>query len=275
MNLSIVIICKNGAPDLPETFLSVKGLGDEILFYDSGSSDDSVQIAKDFGARVVTGTWEGYGRTRYKAAQLATNDWILMLDTDEVIDKELKASISNLDLRKENVVYNFRYKNFYGKKYIRNGEWGNDSHIRMANRTAVYSDQEIVHEKLFLQHGLTVQTLPGYILHYTAHNSIEYAQKMVEYARLCAEKYNRQGRHSSFINILFSPMFSFMQNYFFKLGFLDGWEGFCCARMSAWYTFLKYAQLRDLQQRRKRGKVFNVLPKKSTHQKFYSIKISK
>jgi glycosyltransferase involved in cell wall biosynthesis len=258
MNLSIVIICKNGSPGISETLLSVKELGNEILVYDSGSCDDSIQIARDFGARVVTGTWEGYGRNRYKAAQLATNDWILMLDTDEVIDKELKASILNLDLHKENYVYNIRYKNFYGKKYIRYGEWGNDSHIRMANRKAVYSDQEIVHEKLFLQSGLIIQTLPGCILHYTAHNSIEYANKIVEYARLSAEKYKRQGRHSTFINIFFSPIFSFLQNYFFKLGFLDGWEGFSCARMTAWYTFLKYAQLRDLHQSAKIGKVFTL-----------------
>ena len=267
MNLSIVIICKNGAPGISETLLSIKGIGNEILVYDSGSCDDSVQIAKDFGASVVTGTWEGYGRNRYKAAQLAANDWILMLDTDEVINKELKESILTIDLQKENFVYNIRYKNFYGKKYIRHGEWGNDSHIRMANRKAVYSDQETVHEKLFLQHGLIIQTLPGFILHYTAHNSVEYAYKMVEYARLSAEKYYRQGRHSSFIKIFFSPLISFLQNYFFKLGFLDGWEGFCCARMSAWYTFLKYAQLRDLKQTRKMGKVFNVLPKNTSNEK--------
>lgn len=275
MNLSIVIICKNGERGLPETLLSVKDLGNDILVYDSGSSDASIQIAMDFGARVVKGIWEGYGRTRYKAAQLATNNWILMVDTDEVLDEELKSAIRMLDLEKENFVYNIRYKNFYGKKLIRNGEWGNDSHIRMANRNAVYSDQEIVHEKLFLQHGLVIKTLPGYILHYTAHNSIEYAQKMIEYARLCAEKYHRQQKHSSFINIFFAPLFSFIQNYFFKLGFLDGWEGFCCARMSAWYTFLKYAHLREIQQIRKTGTVFTVASKNISEEKLYSIKISK
>ena len=268
MNISVVIICKNGARGIAETILSVKELGSEILVYDSGSSDESVQIAKDFGVRVVTGTWEGYGRTRYKAAQLASNDWILMLDTDEVIDRELKMSILNLDLSREYFVYNIRYKNFYGKKQIKNGEWGNDSHIRMANRNAVSSDQEIVHEKLFLQEGLIIQTLPGYIVHFTAYNSIEYAYKMVEYARLCAEKYNRLGIKSSLIKIFLSPLFSFLQNYFFKLGFLDGWEGFCCAGMSAWYTFLKYAQLRDLQQSRKTGKVLNVSHANSLSKKF-------
>ena len=74
-----------------------------------------------------------------------------------------------------------------------------------------------------------------------------FANKVVEYARLSAEKYQKQGRRTSFVKIYCSPAFSFIQNYFFKMGFRDGWKGFICAGMTAWYTFLKYANLKELE----------------------------
>lgn len=256
MNISVVIICKNGSPRLAETILSVMGIGNEILLYDSGSTDDSIKIAELFGVTIRQGAWEGYGRNRYKASQLAKNDWILMVDTDEVLDDELKTAILNIDLTNEKMVYNMRYKNFYGNKHIQHGEWGNDSHIRMANRRTVHIDQEIVHEKLFLQKGLSICTLKGSLLHYTVQDSTDYARKVMDYAMLSAAKYQQQGRRSSFIKIYCSPLFSFLQNYFFKLGFLDGWKGFVCAAMTAWYTFLKYTKLKELERQG------TVLPKK-------------
>ncbi len=251
MKISVVIICKNGSSRIAETILSVRGIGDEILVYDSGSTDDSLQKARGFGVRIEHGTWEGYGRNRYKAGQLAAYDWILMLDTDEVLDAELRDSLLSVDLADEYAVYKMQYKNFFGNKLISHGEWGNDSHIRMANRRKVRIDQEIVHEKLFLQPGLTVHKLSGHILHYTVKNSNDYARKMMEYAMLSAEKYHNQGRRSSFVKIWISPLFSFLQNYFFKMGFLDGWKGFVCATMTSWYTFMKYVNLRELEKQQR------------------------
>ena len=248
MNISVIIICKNGSDRLAETLESAQGIGEEIILYDSGSEDDSLQIAKKYGARIETGTWEGYGRNRYKASQLAKYNWILMIDTDEVVDHDLKAAILNVDLTKENLVYNMRYKNYYGTTEIKFGEWGNDSHIRMANRNTVQIDREIVHEKLFLQPGLLIKTLDGYINHYTVTNCIDYARKAMEYASLSADKYLIQGRQVNFIKIYFSPLFAFVQNFIFKMGFRDGWKGFVCASMTAWYTFMKYTKLRELEK---------------------------
>ena len=247
MNISVVIICKNGSKRLAESILSVKGLGDEIMLYDSGSTDGSLDIARQYGLTIEQGSWEGYGRNRYKAALLAKNDWILMLDTDEVLSDELKRSILDIDLDNISLVYKFRYRNFFGNTEIKHGEWGNDAHIRMANRLTVQIDQEIVHEKLFLQPGLQIITLPGALNHYTVNDTPDYARKMMDYASLSAEKYLKQGKHSSFIKIFISPFFSFLQNYIFKRGFLDGWKGLVCASMTAWYTFLKYSMLRELE----------------------------
>lgn len=251
MKISVVIICKDGSKHLAETILSARGLADEILLYDSGSSDDSIQIAELFAIKVYKATWEGYGKNRYKAALLAKNDWILMLDTDEVLDEELSAAIRQIDLGKNNIGYKFRYRNFFGGKLMKHGEWGNDWHIRMANRRSVQLETEIVHEKLFLQPGLVIQELPGNVLHYTADSCISFARKMTDYASLSADKYHGGGKSASWYKLFFSPFFSFVQNYFFKLGFLDGWQGFVCAMTNSWYTFLKYARLRELDREHK------------------------
>ncbi|HMJ46526.1 MAG TPA: glycosyltransferase family 2 protein [Ferruginibacter sp.] len=248
MKLTVIIVCKNGEEKLNEVFNSVHNLGDEILFYDSGSCDKSTEIAKKYGARIVEGPWEGYGKTRYRATQMARYDWILMLDTDEVLDHELKQSILALDLTKINIAYNIPYKNFFGNKYIRFGEWGNDSHVRLANRRGIKTDEEVVHEKLFLQPGIVVSTLKGNILHYTVKDAPHYALKQMNYAWLCAEKYIRQGKRATILHLFLSPPYTFFKNYIIKLGFLDGWQGFVCAKMSAWYTFLKYARLKELQK---------------------------
>lgn len=266
MNISVVIICKNGSAHLAKTLASVQGIGKEIMLYDSGSTDGSVDIAKAYGADIVYGNWEGYGKNRYKASQLVKYDWILMIDTDEVIDNDLKEAILHIDLCQTNCVYNFRYRNFYGTREMKFGEWGNDSHIRMANRKTVRIDQEIVHEKLFLQPGLHIITLDGYINHYTVNNSIDYARKAMEYAWLSADKYRQQGRKATYIKIYIAPLFAFIQNYFFKMGFRDGWKGFICASMTAWYTFMKYTKLKELEsqsipaEKNEKNTEINVVP---------------
>jgi glycosyltransferase involved in cell wall biosynthesis len=248
MNFSVVVICKNDASGLEETLRSVKDLGCEIIVYDSGSIDGSQEIALKHNARLIQGEWEGYGRNRFKAAQLATYDWILMLDTDEVVDDRLRKALQNLDCSKEKRVYNIRYKNFLGNKWIRYGEWGNDSHIRLGNRRGVETDSEIVHEKLFLQPGLEIKQIDGFILHYTVKNMSDYVLKTKNYALLSADKYYRQGKHATAAHIFLSPLYTFIKNYIFKLGFLDGREGFICAKMTAWYTFLKYSNLKKYRK---------------------------
>jgi hypothetical protein len=93
-----------------------------------------------------------------------------------------------------------------------------------------------------------VKKLKGYVLHYTVKNEAEFADKMRHYALLNAEKYAEQGKKSSWLNIYGAPLFSFVKYYVFKLGFLDGWAGYICAKMNSYYTFIKYARLLELNK---------------------------
>jgi hypothetical protein len=201
------------------------------------------------GARLVEESWEGFGKTKNKATQFAKYDWVLNLDADESVDEELKNSIRSFSPGDEMEVFEIRFKNFFGKKYLRFGEWGGDKHIRIFNRQKVNWNEAKVHEGLMLSRGIKVEKLAGYVLHYTVKDVAEFAGKVLKYALLGAEKYAEQGKKSSWIKIRIAPLFNFLKYYVFMLGFLDGREGFICAKMTFRYTHLKYARLLELNRR--------------------------
>ncbi len=247
-NLSVVIVCRNAANVISETIKSFAGLTNDILIYDNGSTDGTQQIVKQSEAKLVEGTWEGFGKTKNKANALAKYDWILSLDADEAIDDELKGNLLQLDLTEHLNVYEFQFKNFLGNTWLRFGEWGNDKHIRLFNKQKIKWDDAEVHESLMIPSGAEKIAITGYVLHKTAATINEYEEKMKNYAALNAKKYFKQGKTTGELKIFFSAVFSFIKNYFFKLGFLDGVTGFHCARINAGYTFLKYKKLKELNQ---------------------------
>ena len=244
--LSVVIVCKNGAKVIGETIKSFSGLTDDILIYDNGSTDGTKEIVKQSNARLIEGNWEGFGKTKNKATALAKYDWILSLDADEAIDEELKENLLKYDLSDEKKVFEFKFKNFIGNKWLRFGEWGDDKHIRLFNLMKIKWNDADVHESLLLPDDVKVISVPGYVLHKTASNFSEYENKMENYAALNAEKYFKQQKRTGSFKMFFSAIFSFVKNYFFKLGFLDGATGYHCARINARYTFLKYKRLDEL-----------------------------
>ena len=248
--LSVVIVCKNGAKVIGETIKSFSGLTDDILIYDNGSTDATKDIVKQSNARFVEGSWEGFGKTKNKANALAKYDWILSLDADEAIDKEMKDNLLKEDLTDEKKVFEFKFKNFLGNKWLRFGEWGNDKHVRLFNRKEIKWNDADVHESLLLPKDVKVISFPGHVLHKTAANFSEYENKMENYAMLNAEKYFKQQKTSGSLKMFFSALFSFLKNYFFKLGFLDGVTGYHCARINARYTFLKYKRLDELRSKK-------------------------
>ncbi|HKC35956.1 MAG TPA: glycosyltransferase family 2 protein, partial [Chitinophagaceae bacterium] len=241
-------VCKNAAKVIGETIKSFSGLTDDILVYDNGSTDNTKNIVKQSNAKLVEGSWEGFGKTKNNANALAKYDWILSLDADEAIDEELKQNLLQQDLAHEKNVFEFKFKNFLGDKWLRFGEWGDDKHIRLFNRKKIKWNDADVHESLLLPKDVKVISIPGFVLHKTAGNIEEYKNKVNSYAVLNAEKYFKQNKRSGSLKMFFSAVFSFIKNYFFKLGFLDGATGYHCARINARYTFLKYKKLNELNQ---------------------------
>ncbi len=249
--VSVVIITRNEAHSIGSAIASVRSLSDDVVVVDSGSTDDTQKIVTDNNARIIETNWDGFGINKNKGIAAAKYDWILSIDADEMPDKELLNIISSLNLANTSTVYNIRFRTFLGKKLIRYGEWGNDSHIRLFNRKKVIWNNAEVHEQLVISDGISVKNIKGHIDHYTMKDLAEYANKMTHYALLNAKENFKKGRHSAWLQRNFSHRFSFIQNYFLKLGFLDGIEGYWIAKMTAHYTFLKYARLYELNEIKK------------------------
>ena len=251
MPLSVVIITKNEAHIIGTTLQSLQGLTDDFIIVDSGSTDATIEICKKFNATIIETTWDGYGQNKNKGIDAAKYNWILNLDADEAIDAELKMAIVQLELNDEETVYNFKFKNFFCNKWIRFGEWAGDKHIRLFNRNKVRWNTAAVHEGLLLGNKTKVVMLPGNILHYTTQHIDEYIGKTIAYAKLNAQKYQLQGKQAGFFKLRMAPGFTFFQHYILRLGFLDGWEGYLIAKTTAWYTFLKYSFLKEMNKNSK------------------------
>ena len=244
--LSVVLISKNEAHIIGDTIRSVQKITDDIIVVDSGSSDDTCAIVRSLQARLISTTWDGFGANKNKGIAAARYDWILSIDCDEMPDTNLSSSLASIDLNDASAVYKIKFKTFLGSKLIRYGEWGTDAHIRLFNRNTVTWNNARVHEQLILPAGTNVKNIEGFILHYTMTDLADLATKMTAYALLNAERFHQQGKKSGWLKRRVSPSYSFIQNYFFKLGFLDGREGYLVARVSAYYTFLKYERLYEL-----------------------------
>jgi glycosyltransferase involved in cell wall biosynthesis len=246
-NFSIVVICKNEGGVINHLLRSAQSVTDDIVLYDNGSTDNTLQVAHQYGVQWYQGLWEGYGKTKSKATRLAKHDWILSLDADEALDEELQKSLAALSFNNDKTVYRIAFKTFLGDKLLKWGEWGRDNHIRLFNRNFVQWDDAEVHEKLIIPKEAQEHKLKGCVLHRTMKDTVEYSHKMVTYALLNAEKYYKQGKKSTPVKRYLAPLFTFLKYYIFQAGFLDGWEGLLCARMTAFYTSLKYARLYELQ----------------------------
>ena len=243
---SIVIICRNGSKEIARTLSGLIGMADDIVVYDTGSTDGTQDLVRTFPVRLIEGEWRGFGPTKNIANALANHDWILSLDSDEVPDDRLKQALTDFNPPSNNTVYSCSFLNFIGDTPLRFGEWGWDHHVRLFNRTQVKWDAEPVHEQLIFPLNVQRERLPGKIHHRTVRDWADHRRKMDQYATMNAQKYVEQGKRSPLWKRLLSPPFTFINYYVFRLGFLDGMAGFQCAWMTALYTHWKYARLRQL-----------------------------
>jgi glycosyltransferase involved in cell wall biosynthesis len=245
--VSVVIITKNEAEIIAECISSAKMITDDIVIIDNYSTDNTPGIASGMGCRVYTENWNGYGANKNKGIALAKYDWVLSIDADEVADLDLVLSLHSLNLNDAGVVYDIKFKSFFGKKQIRHGDWGRDHHIRLFNRTRVKWAELNVHETLMLPKLVKTQRLDGSLYHFSVKDGNEYSSKACYYARLSAEKYFQAGKKANMVKLHLSPVFGFLKSYILFLGFLDGREGLTIAKINYKNKWLKYRYLSRLE----------------------------
>ncbi|GLU51236.1 glycosyltransferase family 2 protein [Dyadobacter frigoris] len=246
--VSIVIITKNEALLIGECLKSAALITDDIVVIDSGSTDGTLEIARQYGCRIYQENWEGYGANKNKGVALAHYDWILSIDGDEIADRRLIRSLHNLDFDDPRIVYDIKFRSYFGKKPIRFGEWGRNHHVRLFNRSQIKWAKAKVHETLLLPKGTIRKKTEGRLHHFSVQNIFECHNKAIYYARLSAAQYAKNGNKASFLKLYLSPSFVFVKNYILRLGFLDGWEGLVIAKMMFKNTRLKYYYLKQYEQ---------------------------
>jgi glycosyltransferase involved in cell wall biosynthesis len=207
-----------------------------------------VLIANANNCRFYQREWDGYGANKNKGISLAKYDWILSIDADEVPDEELIQTLHQLKLDDPLMVYDIKFRSYFGEKLVRFGNWGRDHHIRLFNRTLVKWSEPNVHETLILPKQAKVKRIKGHLHHYSSKNADECRRKAIYYAHLSAENYFQRGKRYGIGKLYASSFFSFIKSYFLLLGFLDGRKGYIIAKMLFKNRWLKYHYLRSMNK---------------------------
>jgi glycosyltransferase involved in cell wall biosynthesis len=251
--LSICIITLNEEHDLPRLLKSIQGLGDEIVVVDSGSTDRTVEMARQGGARVLTRAWTDYGEQKNFAASQASGDWILLLDADEEVSEELHTSILKWkSAEPEFPVYEMARLAWFLGKWIHHSRWYPDWQRRLFDRRKARFSGAI-HESL--QFEGKAGRLRGDLLHYTVRSREEQRQKTEEYSTLIAKAMFEKGRRDWRAAKWFGAPWTWFHYFVLGAGFLDGYRGFVIAGVAAQTVWLKYGKLGALveQAQRQRG----------------------
>ena len=244
--LSVVIITYNAERKLEEVLKQVKKVSDDIILVDSGSDDRTLSIAQQYQTTTYKKDWLGYGTQKNFGNEQAVNDWILSIDSDEVLSDQLIEELKHLHLE-ESKVYCIPFVNYYCGKIIRHGRWRNERHVRLFQRSKVSWNKDGVHEGLTIGDAEIV-SLKNYIIHFSMNSKEMHIKKANHYAKIGAEKLFQQGKKSSVVKRFVNPVFRFFMDYILYQGFLDGRLGFQIALISAKETYWKYKHLNKLNQ---------------------------
>jgi len=244
--LSVVIITLNAAAGL-RPCLESACFADEILLVDSGSSDATLDLASQFGTRVLHQDWLGFGAQKQFAVTQAANDWVLCLDADERVSPELQASILAALAAPAHGAYRFPRRNRFLGRYLRHGEGYPDWSLRLFDRRRARWSDDAVHEKVIADGE--VGTLAGDLQHDSAETIAAYLGKQNRYTTLAAEAAVAAGKRATAAKVWLSPLVRFVKFYCLRRGFLDGLPGFIHIVIGCFNSFSKYAKMIELQGR--------------------------
>ena len=255
--LSVAIISHNEEANLARTLASI-AWADEIVVVDSGSTDRTPGIAREFGVRFFEEPWRGFAAQKNFALSLCAGDWVLSLDADEVVSECLAQEIQNLLCRQapdrmpdravagEPVVdgYRLRRRNLFLGRWMRHGGYYPDPKLRLFRRGAGEFTARAVHETVRLSGHW--DDLAGDLVHHAYPSLAAYIAHMDRYSTLAAENVVAAGRGPSvprfLVNVCVNPLFTFLYNYFLRLGLLDGREGLLLHLYHSVYVSWKYAK---------------------------------
>ncbi len=247
MSVGCAIIAFNEEKSIEKTLQSV-AFCDEIVVVDSGSTDNTVRIAKRYTPHVYYHPWQGYGAQKNLAIEKLKTDWVLAIDADEVVTSELARKIRMVTSSPEYEAYFINIQLvFLGKRLFHGGTYPH-YHLRLFRRSAFKFKETKIHEGVEVPPGRY-----GYIkepiLHYSYRNLEHYLEKMNRYTTLIAQKRASEGRKTGHLFPFARMGFELFKRFILKGAFLDGYEGSLYALLSSFYTLVKYAKLEELNRK--------------------------
>lgn len=247
--LSVIIIAKNEEINIRRCLDSVKW-ADEIIILDSGSSDNTIAIAREYTEKVYSTDWQGYGVQKQRALEHATGTWVLNLDADESVSEELKLAIQtalkndNFDAWRIPILLNF-----YGKPL--NHSWCPKRHIRLYKREGACYTDNIIHEEVLVPANARIGRLKQALQHHSFQDISHALYKMNTYSSSSAKMRIKKNRRPSFFRTLLGTWTMFLRCYILQGGFLEGRDGFVLAVLSAQGSF--YRGIKIIYQDKDKG----------------------
>jgi glycosyltransferase involved in cell wall biosynthesis len=244
-NISTIVITYNEERNIERCLKSVSAFSHEIVVVDSLSTDRTIEIARQHGARVISHEWLGYGRQKKLALENTANTWVFSIDADEEVSADLSDEIQTLDFEHDG--YEIPRTGWYINRWIKHGVWYPGYLLRLFRKDKGTFTDDVVHESAHVS-GSTAR-LKNDLLHYTYRDMAHHIEKMNDFTTLSARQMYEQGRRAGVGKIAVTPLLEFLRVYIAKRGFLDGFAGFAVSVLHSKYVFLKYAKLRELSIR--------------------------
>ncbi|MBI3044329.1 MAG: glycosyltransferase family 2 protein [Betaproteobacteria bacterium] len=253
MTLSVIIITRNNEATIRRCVESV-AWADEIVVVDSGSGDRTVEICREFTAKVSrTADFPGHGPQKNRALDLATGDWVFSLDSDEWVTAELRAELERaVAAPGDRAAFMMPRRSSFCGRFMRHSGWWPDYVTRLFRRGAARFSEDHTHDRLIVE-GRRGRLKPP-ILHEAVTDLEQVLVKVNLYSSSSAALFHRDGRRASLLTALFHGGWAFFRTYFLRLGFLDGREGFLLAVTNAEGSYYRYAKLMLLAEREKHEK---------------------
>lgn len=249
--VSAVIICTNEESNIADCIKSILW-ADEIVVIDGGSEDKTLDIAKKYTDKIFVNEWKGFAVQRNFSLTKVNYDWVFSLDADERCSKELEAEIKEI-LTNENINYNgykIPRKNFFLNKWIKHSGWYPGYQLRLFKKDCADVSDRLVHEKFIVKGNVGI--LKNDILHYTVKSISEFMNKVNKFSSLSAkEKVNR--KKVTLLDLIIRPPLSFIREYIFRKGFLDGVHGLMVALFNSITNMLTFMKIWELQNNKSKS----------------------